>query len=104
MRLKKFFPGSEAPEEVKSEMPAEVELATTQAASYAAWRSACDGVAAAYQSWISAARSERWLAHAAYVEALDREERTAGAYQQLVEQARCTIGGGGHAGAHAISR
>jgi hypothetical protein len=96
MRLKRFFP---------AEAPAEVELATAQAASYAAWQSACQGVAAAYQSWIGAARSERWLAHAAYVEALDHEERTAGAYQQLVEHARCPIdGGGGHASAHAISR
>jgi hypothetical protein len=43
---------------------------------------------------VGAARTERWLAHAAYVAALDREERAARAYQRLIEQARCTMASG----------
>lgn len=93
MRLKRFFRGVEAPEAV--------ELATAQAVSYATWRGACEGVAEAYRSWVGAVRTERWLAHAAYVAALDHEEQAARAYQQLVEQVRCTVEGG-YGGTHAI--
>ena len=61
-------------------------LAGTQEASYATWRAACQGVAEAYRSWAAAPRNVRWLAHAAYLTALDREEHAARAYQRRVEQ------------------
>jgi hypothetical protein len=54
---------------------------------YVTWREENGSVAQAYQSWISAGRDEERLAYAAYVASLDREERAAGAYQRLVEQA-----------------
>jgi hypothetical protein len=69
----------------------EAELVSTQEASYATWREASDGVAEAYRSWAAAPRDERWLAHAAYGAALDREECAARAYQRLVEQLRGAV-------------
>ena len=60
--------------------------AGTQEASYASWRAASQGVAEAYRSWAAAPRNVRWLAHAAYLTALDREEHAARAYQRRVEQ------------------
>jgi hypothetical protein len=86
MRISKLFCGTQVPETV--------ELVTAEAASYAIWRRACEGVTEAYRSWVGAARTERWLAHAAYVAALDHEERAARAYQQLVDQVRCTVASG----------
>jgi len=68
--------------------PTEAELASAQAASYASWREASVGVTQAYRSWAAAPGGERFLAHAAYLAALDREERAASAYQELVEQRR----------------
>ena len=64
------------------------QLATADETSYASWRHASDGVAEAYRSWAAAPLDQRWLAHAAYLEALEREERTARAYQRHVEQLR----------------
>ena len=61
-------------------------LAGAQEASYASWRAASQGVAEAYRSWAAAPRNVRWLAHAAYLTALDREEHAARAYQRRVEQ------------------
>jgi hypothetical protein len=61
-------------------------LAGAHEASYASWRAASRGVAEAYRSWAAAPRAERWLAHAAYLAALDREENAARAYQRRVEQ------------------
>lgn len=69
------------------------ELVTAQKAGYMSWREASDGVAEAYRSWAAAPRDERWLAHAAYLAALDREERAARAYRELVEQLRGAVGG-----------
>jgi hypothetical protein len=86
MRISKFFCGAQVPETV--------ELVSAEAASYAIWRRACDGVTEAYRSWAGAARTERWLAHAAYVAALDHEERAARAYQRLVGHDRCTMASG----------
>jgi hypothetical protein len=62
------------------------ELASAQEGSYASWREASDGVAEAYRSWIAAPRGARFLAHAGYLAALEREEDAARAYQRLVEQ------------------
>ena len=71
----------------------EAELASAQDAGYARWRAASDGVAEAYWSWAAASRNVRWLAHAAYVTALEREEHAARAYQELVEQPRGALAG-----------
>ena len=71
----------------------EAELASAQEASYASWREASDGVAGAYRSWAAAPRDERWLAHAAYLAALEREEHAAFAYQRLVEKLRGAVRG-----------
>jgi hypothetical protein len=68
--------------------PTEAELTNAQEASYASWREASVGVTQAYRSWAAAPGGERFLAHAAYLAALDREERAASAYQELVEQRR----------------
>ena len=77
MQLKTFFRGATT----------EVELASAQEASYASWRKASDGVTEAYRSWAAAPRRVRWLAHAAYLTALESEEHAAGAYQRQVEHA-----------------
>ena len=61
-------------------------LAGPDETSYARWRAASRGVAEAYRSWAAAPRAERWVAHAAYLAALDREEHAARAYQRCVEQ------------------
>jgi hypothetical protein len=53
---------------------------------YANWRKETEAVAESYRSWTRAPRDERWLAHAAYLAALDREEHAACAYRRLVEQ------------------
>ena len=61
-------------------------LASAPEARYASWREASDRVTEAYRSWTAAPRGERFLAHAAYLAALAREEDAARAYQRLVEQ------------------
>lgn len=81
MQLKTFFRNTTS----------EAELTTAQVASYARWQQANDGVADAYRSWAAAPRDERWLAHAAYLGALEREERAARAYQHHVEQLRGAV-------------
>lgn len=65
----------------------EADLASAEM-SYAHWREASDGVTETYRSWAAAPLSERFVAHAAYLGALDREEHAACAYQELVEQRR----------------
>jgi hypothetical protein len=57
---------------------------------YATWREESGAVADSYRSWNCADRDERWLAYAAYVAALDREECAATAYRHLVQQAQVT--------------
>lgn len=57
---------------------------------YATWREESGAVAESYRSWNCADRGERSLAYAAYVAALDREERAATAYRHLVQQAQAT--------------
>jgi len=51
---------------------------------YAAWRSECAAVRAAYGKWGRAAASNACLAFVAYRVALDREERAADAYARLL--------------------
>ena len=56
--------------------------------SYLAWREGCDAVWQAYERSVDATRQERRLAHAAYLAALDREERAAGIYADHIEWVR----------------
>jgi hypothetical protein len=51
---------------------------------YVAWREESAAVEIAYGQWLRAEPSEQALAFAAYVAALDREERAAGTYQRLI--------------------
>ncbi len=55
---------------------------------YVAWRDECETVWQAYQRWVDAERHERWLAHAGYLAALDREESAARAYADHIEHVR----------------
>jgi hypothetical protein len=82
MQLKTFFRNATT----------KAELASAQA-SYASWREASDRVADAYRSWTAAPRDGRWMAHAAYLAALELEEDAAGAYQRRVEQLREAVRG-----------
>jgi hypothetical protein len=52
---------------------------------YLSWRAECDAVRQAYQSWTDSDRSQRALAYAGYVAALDREEHAAGVYAHQIE-------------------
>jgi hypothetical protein len=72
----------------------EAELGSAQEASYASWREASDGVAEAYRSWRAAPRDVRFMAHAAYLSALEHEEHAARAYQELVERPSDAVGAG----------
>jgi hypothetical protein len=54
---------------------------------YVTWREESAAVTATYENWARAPRGEHATAYAAYVTALDSEERAASAYRHLVEQA-----------------
>jgi hypothetical protein len=81
MKLKKISPRAAAPHSWLSDAMED---------GYATWREESDAVADSYRSWNCADRDERWLAYAAYVAALDREESAATAYRHLVQQAQAT--------------
>jgi hypothetical protein len=53
---------------------------------YVSWREACGAVWRAYEQWIGSDRGERPLAYAAYLAALDGEERAARAYAHHTER------------------
>jgi hypothetical protein len=53
---------------------------------YISWREACESVWRAYERWIGSDRDERTLAYAAYVAALDGEERAARTYARHTER------------------
>jgi hypothetical protein len=55
---------------------------------YVSWREECQAVGLAYERWIACDRRERELSHAAYLAALDREERAARTYAHQVERVR----------------
>jgi endo-1,4-beta-D-glucanase Y len=57
---------------------------------YATWQEESGAVAESYRSWNCADGADRWLAYAAYLAALDREERAASAYRELVERVQAT--------------
>jgi hypothetical protein len=52
---------------------------------YVRWREECAAVRRTYQGWVEADRSQRRLAYAGYVAALDREERAADAYAEQID-------------------
>lgn len=54
--------------------------------SYLLWRGRCAEVAIAYESWTRAAVSDRSSAFAAYVAALDREDRAARVHQDYAKR------------------
>lgn len=54
---------------------------------YVTWREASVAVDTAYANWRAAPLVDRTLLFAAYQAALDREERAAGDYQQMINQA-----------------
>lgn len=54
---------------------------------YVSWREACVAVERTYADWCRTPRGERWLAHAAHVAELDREECAAHAHRETVERA-----------------
>jgi hypothetical protein len=58
---------------------------------YCDWRTGCWDVRAAYERFLEAPASERAVAFAAYMAALDREESACGAYAAQVQaiQSRC---------------
>ncbi|HUA48560.1 MAG TPA: hypothetical protein VMA77_25220 [Solirubrobacteraceae bacterium] len=56
-------------------------------AAYSAWRHESAGVRAAYGRWARSAKQDAWFAFAAYRVALDREERAAAVYAQLLPRA-----------------
>jgi hypothetical protein len=51
---------------------------------YLSWREECHAVRLAYRRWTDSARAEDSLAYAAYVAALDREERAACTYAERI--------------------
>jgi hypothetical protein len=53
---------------------------------YLSWRAECDAVRQTYRSWTDSNRSQRALAYAGYVAALDREEHAARAYAHQIER------------------
>jgi hypothetical protein len=53
---------------------------------YLSWRAECHAVWQAYQSWSDSDRSQRALAYAWYVAALDREDHAASAYAHQIER------------------
>ena len=54
---------------------------------YVEWREECSAVELAYERWREASKDERAAAFAAYITALDREERASDVYADLIAQA-----------------
>ena len=54
---------------------------------YVRWREECIRVHRAYDVWAIAPAHERWLAHAAYGAALDREGEAAASYERSIREA-----------------
>lgn len=57
-------------------------------AAYSAWRGECLAVRAAYGRWARAAASDAYVEFAAYLRALEREERAACIYARLLPRAQ----------------
>ena len=55
---------------------------------YVSWCEACYLVRLAYRLWVDSTRAERCLTYAAYVAALDREERAADMYADRIDRLR----------------
>ena len=58
---------------------------------YVSWCEECHAVWHAYQRWIDCERSERRLAFAGYLAALDREECAAQTYAQQIKHVRSIL-------------
>jgi hypothetical protein len=58
--------------------------------SYVRWRERCDEVAGAYARWAASHSAERFLAFAAYRDALDLEEAAAHSYRYCTQRLRRT--------------
>jgi hypothetical protein len=58
--------------------------------SYTRWRERCEEVAGTYARWAGSHSGERFLAFAAYREALDREEAAAHVYRYCTRRLRRT--------------
>ena len=63
---------------------------------YISWREECLNVSLSYARWNRAARHDRALAFAACVAALDREERAAAVYRQLLDRLAAAHGAADH--------
>jgi hypothetical protein len=61
---------------------------------YLDWRDECAAVAAAYRRWSNSPAAESALLFAAYVAALDREERAAGQYEVILGRAHRVLADG----------
>jgi hypothetical protein len=57
------------------------------ASGYLAWRASCAHVSFAYREWRAAPLEQCAFAHAAYIRALDDEERAAEGYSRALGQA-----------------
>jgi hypothetical protein len=55
---------------------------------YLSWSEECHAVRLAYQRWVDSAQAEGRLGYAAYVAALDREDRAARIYADHMERFR----------------
>jgi hypothetical protein len=55
---------------------------------YVDWREACAHIEVAYERWCRSERSDRHLAFAVYVAALDQEEHAARVYEQSIDRVR----------------
>jgi hypothetical protein len=55
---------------------------------YVSWREECGAVERCYEDWLGAGRGDDALAYAAYVAALDSEERAARIYADHVDLVR----------------
>jgi hypothetical protein len=62
---------------------------------YISWREECSCVAFSHARWNRAASHERSLAFGAYVAALDREERAATVYRELIDRLAAAQGTAG---------
>lgn len=71
---------------------------------YSAWRRECIAVHGAYGRWVRAARRDSYSAFVAYRVALDREERAADMYVQLLSRAQRQSGAGLFGAAAGVER
>jgi hypothetical protein len=69
------------------ERPGRRQLVDELIDAYVGWREECGALRLSYGRWHASVRRERRLAFAAYVAALDREERAATVYRSFLDRA-----------------